>query len=88
VLTHLSSSSGTPSSNLGEQPANSLPAKVLRRTGLAGSDWDESASVKALFAAAQKYFPRSVPSDSDPDIDADADADDYAAVASDSDDSD
>jgi hypothetical protein len=63
------------------------PQKVLRKAGLAGADWDEPTSVKALSSAAQKYFPRSVPSDSDPDVDADDD-DDAAAAAFDSDDSD
>jgi hypothetical protein len=33
------------------------PEKVLRKAGLAGADWDEPASVKALFAAAQNTSP-------------------------------
>ena len=48
--------------------------KVLCRAGLAGAEWNEPASVTALFMAAQKYFPGSIPSDTDPD-------DDYAAAA-------
>jgi hypothetical protein len=54
--------------------------KVLRRAGLAGADWNEFTAVTALFMAAQKHFPGSVPSDADTD-------DDYAAAASESDDS-
>jgi hypothetical protein len=50
------------------------PGKVLRRAGLAGVEWNEPASVTALFMAAQKHFPRSVPSDTDDDNDTDYDA--------------
>jgi hypothetical protein len=39
--------------------------KVLRRAGLAGAEWNEPASVTALFMAAQRHFPRSAPSDTD-----------------------
>jgi hypothetical protein len=49
------------------------PGKVLRRAGLAGAEWNEPASVTALFMAAQKHFPRSVPSDTDDDDDTDYD---------------
>ena len=47
------------------------PGKVLRRAGLAGDEWNEPASVTALFMAAQKHFPSSVPSDTDDDYDTD-----------------
>jgi hypothetical protein len=50
------------------------PGKVLRRAGLAGAEWNEPASVTALFMAAQKHFPSSVPSDTDDDNDTDYDA--------------
>ena len=53
--------------------------KVLERAGLAGADWDDPASVNALFVASTKFWPRTARSDSD--ADADADADDYAAGA-------
>jgi hypothetical protein len=49
------------------------PGKVLRRAGLAGADWNEPASFTALFMAAQKHFPGSVPSDTDDDADTDYD---------------
>jgi hypothetical protein len=49
------------------------PDKVLRRAGLAGAEWSEPASVTALFMAAQKHFPKSVPSDTDDDDDTDYD---------------
>ena len=49
------------------------PDKVLRRAGLAGAEWSEPASVTALFMAAQKHFPKSVPSDTDDDNDTDYD---------------
>jgi hypothetical protein len=45
------------------------PGKVLRRASLAGAEWNEPASVTALFMAAQKHFPSSVPSDTDDDDD-------------------
>jgi hypothetical protein len=45
------------------------PGKVLCRAFLAGAEWT------ALFMAAQKHFPRSVPSDTDDDDDTDYDAD-------------
>jgi hypothetical protein len=60
------------------------PEKVLKNAGLAGAEWDNPASVNALFVASTKFWPRTVHSDSD----ADSDADDYAAVAAASDDSD
>jgi hypothetical protein len=50
------------------------PEKVLRRACLAGADWNEPAAVTALFMAAQKHFPSSVPSDTDDDDDTDYDA--------------
>jgi hypothetical protein len=53
----------------GEQPGN-----VLHRAGLTGAEWNEPASVTALFMAAQKHFPCSVPSDTDDDDDTDYDA--------------
>ena len=63
------------------------PEKVLKKAGLAGADWDDPASVNALYVASTKFWPRTVRSDSD--ADADSDADDYAAdAASTSDDSD
>ena len=58
--------------------------KVFLRDGLAGADWNDPASVNALFVASTKFWPRTVGSDSD----ADSDADDYAAGAAASDDSD
>jgi hypothetical protein len=52
-----------------------VPGKVLRRAAcLAGAEWNEPASVTALFMSAQKHFPRSVPSDTDDDDDTDYDA--------------
>jgi hypothetical protein len=48
--------------------------KVVRRAGLAGAEWNEPVSVTALFMAAQKHFPGSVPSDTDDDDDTDYDA--------------
>jgi hypothetical protein len=62
------------------------PKKVFKRAGLAGADWNDPASVNALFVASTKVWPRTVHSDSD--ADADADADDYAAGAAASADSD
>jgi hypothetical protein len=63
------------------------PEKVLKKAGLAGADWDDPASVNALYVASTKFWPRTVRSDSD--ANADSDADDYAAdAASASDDSD
>jgi hypothetical protein len=60
------------------------PEKVLKKAGLADTDWDNPDSVHALYAASTKFWPRTLRSDSD----ADSDADDYAAgAASDSDDS-
>ena len=56
--------------------------KILRRAGLAGAEWDEPASVTALFMAAQQHFPGSVPSDTDDDDDTDY----HAAAAYESDD--
>jgi hypothetical protein len=50
------------------------PGKVLRRAGLAGTEWNEPASVTALFMASQKHLPGSVPSDTDDDDDTDYDA--------------
>jgi hypothetical protein len=50
------------------------PGKVLRRAGLTGAEWNEPASVTALFMAAQKHFPSSVPGDTDDDDDTDYDA--------------
>jgi hypothetical protein len=41
---------------------------------LAGAEWTEPASVTALFMAAQKHFPNSVPIDTDDDDDTDYDA--------------
>ena len=61
------------------------PKKVFKRAGLAGADWNDPASVNALFEASTKVWPRTVHSDSD--ADADSDADDYAAGAAASDDS-
>ena len=49
-----------------------LPLQL--RAGLAGADWNEPASVTALFMAAQKHFPSSVPSNTDDDYDTDYDA--------------
>jgi hypothetical protein len=49
------------------------PGKVLRRAGLAGSEWNEPASVTALFMVAQKHFLGSVPSDTNDDDDTDYD---------------
>jgi hypothetical protein len=59
------------------------PGKVLRRAGLVVAEWNEPASVTALFMAAQKHFPSSVPSDTDDDDYTDYDA----AAAYESDDS-
>jgi hypothetical protein len=59
-----SSSSATPRPQHGDKPET-----VLRRAGLADADWIEPAAVTALFMAAQKHFPRSVPSDTDYDDD-------------------
>ena len=39
--------------------------KILRRSSLAGADWNESASVTALFMDSQKYITCSIPSDTD-----------------------
>ena len=50
------------------------PGEVLRPAGLAGAEWNESASGTTLFRAAQKHFPGSVPSDTDDDDDTDYDA--------------
>jgi hypothetical protein len=50
------------------------PGKVLRRACLAGAEWNEPASVTALFMAAQKLFPDSAPSDTDDEDDTDYDA--------------
>jgi hypothetical protein len=61
------------------------PEKVFKRDGLAGTDWNDPASVNALiYVASTKFWPRTVRSDSD----ADSDADDYAAGAAASDASD
>jgi hypothetical protein len=43
------------------------PEKVLNKGGLADSDWDDPASVNALFVASTKFWPRTVRSDSDAD---------------------
>jgi hypothetical protein len=37
-------------------PSGEQPGKVLRRAGLAGAEWNEPASVTALFMAAQKHI--------------------------------
>ena len=50
------------------------PGKVLSRACLAGNEWNETASVTALFMAAQKHFPRLIPSDTNDDGDTDYDA--------------
>jgi hypothetical protein len=62
------------------------PEKVLTKAGLAGSDWDDPASVNALYVASTKFWPSTVHSDSDADVD--SNADNYAAGAAASDDSD
>ena len=63
------------------------PEKVLKRTGLAGAECDDPASVNALYETSTKFWTRTVRSDSDADADSEADA--YAAGAtSESDDSD
>jgi hypothetical protein len=60
------------------------PETVLKRAGLAGTDWDKPASVIALYVASTKFWPFTVRSDSD----ADADYDYTAGAAFESDDSD
>jgi hypothetical protein len=60
------------------------PEKVLKKAGLADSDWDNPDSVHALYAASTKYWPRTLRRDSNADSEADAYA---SSVASDSDDS-
>ncbi len=50
------------------------PGKVFSRACLAGDEWNETASVTALFMAVQKHFPRSIPSDTNDDGDTDYDA--------------
>jgi hypothetical protein len=49
------------------------PEKVLKKAGITVTDWDDPASVNALYVASAKYWPRTVRSDSDAYADSDAD---------------
>jgi hypothetical protein len=55
------------------------PAKVLKKAGLEGSNWEDPDSVPAIYKASIKFWPRTVRSDSD--ADASSAADDSAAGA-------
>jgi hypothetical protein len=59
------------------------PAKVLKKAGLEGSNWEDPDSVPAIYKATTKFWPRTVRSDCDADASSAADDSDAGADASD-----